>query len=284
MDRSARSDMPGYEGKAPSAEAARETAGAARPTPARRLPVGLIVVAAFAAVVIAVVVSGLHRYLSFSTLLEYQDALDDLVEHHRILAAFLFVFFYVAVVAFSIPGGVVLTVTGGFLFGGLFGSFLTIISATLGVASLYAIAATSVGPVLRRHLGKQLTRIDDGFRDGAWSYLLFLRLVPIFPFWVVNLAAACLQVPLVPLLVTTFVGMLPATLAFSFAGASFGELVAAQADALAACRAGGKQDCGLEFEASHVLTPQLFVALVGLGIVALIPVAMKAWRRKTRGV
>ena len=238
----------------------------------------------FVGATIAIFASGVHRYLSFSTLVTYQDTLHDMVARNHAVAPLLFVMAYALVVAFSIPGAVVLTVTSGFLFGGVFGTMFTLTGATIGVAGIYAIAGTALGPVVKRLVAGRLASIDEGFREGVWSYLFFLRLVPLFPFWVVNLATACLQVPLVPLLVTTFLGTLPATMAFSFAGASFAEIVRSQGEALRACQASGATNCGVTFDASHVISPQILATLIALGVMALIPVVMKAWRKRKQGI
>ena len=239
-----------------------------------------IIALVFVGATIAIFASGVHRYLSFSTLVTYQDSLHDMVARNPAMAPLLFVL----AVAFSIPGAVVLTVTSGFLFGGILGTMLTLTGATIGVAGIYAIAGSALGPAVKRLVEGRLAGINEGFREGVWSYLFFLRLVPLFPFWVVNLATACLQVPLVPLLVTTFLGTLPATLAFSFAGASFAEIVRSQGEALRTCQASGATTCGVTFDASHVISPQILATFVALGVMALVPVAMKAWRRRSKSV
>lgn len=243
-----------------------------------------IIALVFVGVTIAIFASGVHRYLSFSTLVTYQDSLHDMVARNPAVAPLLFVLAYALVVAFSIPGAVVLTVTSGFLFGGILGTMLTLTGATIGVAGIYAIAGSALGPAVKRLVEGRLASINEGFREGVWSYLFFLRLVPLFPFWVVNLATACLQVPLVPLLVTTFLGTLPATLAFSFAGASFAEIVRSQGEALRTCQASGATTCGVTFDASHVISPQILATFVALGVMALVPVAMKTWRRRSKSV
>lgn len=251
-----------------------------KPRP-RRSRAGLVVALIFVAATAAIFVSGAYRFLSFSTLVAYQASLNELVAGHYLVAIAAFILLYAVVVAFSIPGGLVLTVSGGFLFGGLIGGLFSVSGATIGVACLYLIAKTAIGPMLTRKLGGRLERIRQGFSEGAWSYLFFLRLVPLFPFWVVNLAVASLQVPFVPLLVTTLLGTLPATLAFSFAGASFADVVRSQATQVQACQSAGQTACGPAFDPSQVLTPKILVTLLLLGLLALIPVLMKARRRRT---
>jgi len=149
-----------------------------------------IIALVFVGVTIAIFASGVHRYLSFSTLVTYQDSLHDMVARNPAVAPLLFVLASALAVAFSIPGAVVLTVTSGFLFGGILGTMLTLTGATIGVAGIYAIAGSALGPAVKRLVEGRLASINEGFREGVWSYLFFLRLVPLFPFWVVNLATA----------------------------------------------------------------------------------------------
>lgn len=254
------------------------------PATAKRPYTGLIILGLFLAITIAIFASGVHRYLSFSTLIAYQDDLHGLVTRDFLSSCLLFLGIYTLAVAFSVPGATVLTVTSGFLFGGVLGSLLSVVGSTLGCAGLYLIAKTAIGSRLQRSLGSKLARINEGFQEGVWSYLFFLRFVPIFPFWAVNLAGACLQVPFVAFLVTTFFGVMPGTIAFSFAGASFGGLVKAQGDALKACKSAGVSDCGVSFDPSQVATPQVLATFVALGVMALIPLAVKAWRNRKMGV
>ncbi|MGL4975055.1 MAG: TVP38/TMEM64 family protein, partial [Bosea sp. (in: a-proteobacteria)] len=116
----------------------------------------------------------------------------------------------------------------------------------------------------------------EGFREDAASYMLFLRLVPVFPFWLVNLAPALAGVPLSTFLWTTLVGIVPGTFAFAFAGAGLDSVVAAQAAARASCLAAGRTDCSAGLDLKALVTPQLLTAFALLGLVALVPVI---WRK-----
>ena len=113
------------------------------------------------------------------------------VESHVFLAAIGFVLAYAAVVALSLPGATIMTLAGGFLFGVPLGATLTVIGATVGATLLFVIARSAFGDLLRQRAGPFLARMAEGFRKDAFSYLLFLRLVPAFPFWAVNLARRC---------------------------------------------------------------------------------------------
>jgi uncharacterized membrane protein YdjX (TVP38/TMEM64 family) len=120
----------------------------------------------------------------------------------------------------------------------------------------------------------------EGFRDDAFNYLLFLRLVPLFPFWLVNLAPALFNVKLVTFVAATLLGIIPGTFAFAFLGSGLDSIIAAQQAAYQACLAAGRGDCEMRFEAGALLTPELIIAFVALGVVALIPVAVKRVRAR----
>jgi uncharacterized membrane protein YdjX (TVP38/TMEM64 family) len=141
---------------------------------------------------------------------------------------------------------------------------------------VFVIARSAFGAGLRRRAGPALARILDGFRDDAASYLLFLRLVPAFPFWLVNLAAALGGVALPVFVWTTLVGIVPGSFAFSVAGAGLDSVIAAQQAARGACEAAGRGDCGHGLDLGAILTPQMLAAFVLMGCTALIPAI---WRR-----
>jgi uncharacterized membrane protein YdjX (TVP38/TMEM64 family) len=230
---------------------------------------------AVVAVIAAVFASGAHRYLTLSTLVDYHAALEGLVARNILIAVGLYVLAYALAVTLSLPGAAVFTVSGGFLFGGVLGGALAVVASTLGAAGVFFLARTALGGALAERAGPALRKLGRGVRDGAWSYMLFLRFVPVFPFWLVNLAPALFNVPLRVFVVTTFVGTMPATFAFAFAGAAFARLVDAQAGVVAACRASGRTDCAPAFDPSGVVTTELIVALVALGLVSLVPLVLK---------
>ena len=223
----------------------------------RLVPLGLIV-AAFA----AFFALDLDRFVSFAALGEHRDSLSAFVAANEVLAAALFVLVYAVAIAVSLPGGAVLTIAGGFLFGTVLGTLLVIVAATLGATALFLAARTAIGDPLRARAGPALKRMEEGFRENALSYLLFLRLIPVFPFWLVNLVPAFLGVPLGTYVLGTFVGIIPG----SFVYASVGNGVGALFDA------GETPDLGIIFS-SEILIP-----IVGLAVLALLPIAYKRYR------
>jgi uncharacterized membrane protein YdjX (TVP38/TMEM64 family) len=244
----------------------------------RWLPLALI-----AGLAIFIIAMGWHRQLSLENLVRHQAALEALVAAHGAATLAAFVAIYVAVVSLSVPGAVFLTIAGGVLFGALTGALATLVGATLGATVLFLLAKTAFGEHLMRRAGPLAERLAKGFREDAFSYLLFLRLVPLFPFFLVNLVPALAGVRLFPFVAATALGIIPGTLVFSFFGASLNDALAAEGAIYKACLASNRTDCRLDFDLNAALTPQLFVALVGLGLLALVPVIVKRLRARRSG-
>lgn len=222
--------------------------------------------------------TGLQRELSLATLIRHRAEIDAFVAE-RPLAAFVgFVALYIGVVALSIPGAALLTVSGGLLFGPLAGSLGAFIGATTGACLIFLIARSALGGWLVKRAGPFAEKLADGFRRGAFSYLLFLRLVPLFPFWLVNIAPALFGVRLAVFVSATALGIIPLTFAFALFGAGLDSAIAAQASAYRACLAAGREPCTIDFDLRLALTPELIAALAVVGVVALVPLAVKRWR------
>ncbi len=206
----------------------------------------------------------LHKLLSFETLKAHREYLTQLVADHAVLTAFGFVAVYALAVAVSAPVGAALSIAGGFLFGTLFGTLWIVIGATLGATAIFVAASTALGDSLRSKAGPWLRKMEDGFRENAFNYLLVLRLVPIFPFFVVNLVPAFLGVTLRTYVLATFIGIIPGAFVFASVGAGLGSVF----------------ESGDEFTPSSVLTTQVIVALVGLSVLSLVPVIYKKFRAR----
>jgi uncharacterized membrane protein YdjX (TVP38/TMEM64 family) len=237
---------------------------------------------ALAALMILVFAMGWHKYLSFKTIGLNYEALKSFVQSHFVAAIVLYMLIYIAVVALSLPGGLVMTLAGGLLFGWLTGSIATVIAATIGATLVFLIAKTSLGEALAAKAGPWLANLRDGFKENALSYLLFLRLVPAFPFFVVNLAPALLGVPLSTYVIGTIVGIIPGTVAFSVAGSGLGSVVEAQNKVYQACLAAARDDpgkaCPYTIDTTALVTKELLAAFALLGVVALIPALLKRLR------
>lgn len=191
----------------------------------------MIVVAAMA----LVWALGWHRHITLEAVAANRDLLHDLLARHRSLALLAYVAAYVAIVGLSLPGGTVLTLTGGLLFGWLGGALAAVVGATAGATIVFLIARTAMGDILAGRAGPFLGKLRDGFKENALHYVLFLRLVPAFPFWLVNLAPAVLGVPLRAYVVGTFLGIIPGTLAIAAVGAGLDAVIAAAKADMAAC-------------------------------------------------
>ena len=224
--------------------------------------------------------SGGYRYLSLATIADRRDTLQAFVSEHWLVAIAGYGLIYLAIVALSIPGAVLLTVLGGFLFGWLVAGLVVVVAATAGATVVFLIARTSLGDILARRAGPRLNALARGFRDDAFNYLLFLRLVPLFPFWLVNIAPALFNVRLPTFVAATFLGIIPATFAFAFVGSGLDSIIAEQKAAYENCLAVGREGCEMRFEAGALLTPELFIAFAALGVVALIPVVVKRLRAR----
>ncbi len=220
--------------------------------------------------------------ISLEALVRYRMEIDAFVSGHRVLAVLAFIGLYIIAVALSVPGAVFLTVTGGFLFGLAVGASASVIGATIGATLIFLVARTAFGEPLLRRAGPRANQLAQGFRNDAFSYLLFLRLVPAFPFFLVNLVPAFAGVRLGPFMAATALGIIPAALVYTFAGTGLDSVIAAQTNGYRDCIAAGRTDCQLSFEARDILTPQLIGALVALGLLALVPVAVKRLRARPR--
>jgi len=228
---------------------------------------------------------GWHRQLTLENIAAHRYALKAFLDAHAVLAPLIYAAVYVAVVALSLPGGLVLTLTGGLLFGCFLGGVLAVIAATVGATVVFLIARSSLGDSLVHKAGPWLARLRAGFQKDALSYLLFLRLVPAFPFWLVNLAPALLGIPLRTFVIGTFIGIIPGTFAFASAGAGLDSIIAAaKADHAACVAAKGERSCTLAINAGSLVTKELLLAFVLLGLIALIPTVLKRWRARDAAV
>ena len=220
--------------------------------------------------------------ISFEALAANREAIGALVAEHRILALFCYIGLYIAAVALSVPGAVFLTLIGGFLFGVAVGATAAVIGATAGATLIFLLARTALGEPLLRRAGPRAQQLAQGFRDDAFSYLLFLRLVPAFPFFLVNLVPAFAGVRLGPFVAATALGVIPAALVYALAGTGLDSVITAQKNSFQDCLAAGHADCRLTFDAKDVLTPHLLGALIALGLLALVPVVVRRLRARQR--
>ena len=227
---------------------------------------------------------GWQRYLTLQELVDRREALRTAISGHAVMALLMFTAVYAVTVALSLPGAAVLTLAGGFLFGWFWGGLASLVAATGGAIVVFLIARSALGEPLAARAGPWLSKLRQGFQEDAFNYLLFLRLVPIFPFWLVNLAPALLGVPLSTYVPATAIGIVPGSFAYSIAGQGLDSLIIAQQAAHQSCLAKMGSDaeklCPFVLEPRALLTPGLIAGFVALGVVALVPIAVKRYRRK----
>jgi len=220
--------------------------------------------------------NGAAQYFSLTRLAENRETLAQFVSAYFIYAVFLFMLVYALATALSLPGGAVLTMAGGFLFGVWLGSLLVVIAATTGAVLLFLIAKTTLGEMLAKKAGNKIQELQQGFRQNAFYYLLFLRLVPLFPFWLVNFAPALLGVSLWVYIRATFIGIIPGVFAFAFLGRGLDSIILQHQKNYTLCLAQQpKKPCDSTLAIGDLFTIEMVIALTLLGCVALIPIFFK---------
>ena len=223
----------------------------------RRLP--LIVILSIA----AIGAFALKDYFTFEALRDNRDTLIAFRDANFVLTVLSFVVAYVVIVGFSLPGALIATLTGGFLFGTLGGSLLSVTGATLGATVIFLAARHGFGEKLKERMDAsegKIGKITKGLDENQWSMLFFMRLVPVVPFFVANLVPAFLGVPLYRYVVSTFFGIIPGSLVYSSVGAGLSEVFAR----------GETPNLGLIFE-PHILLP-----ILGLSFLSVLPVIVKS--------
>jgi uncharacterized membrane protein YdjX (TVP38/TMEM64 family) len=253
--------------------------------PDKSIPVlRLALFAALLAAALVIFFVGGRHLVSLQSLAENRMALKQLVAGHLALSILAYVLIYALVVVLMFPAAAAMTLTGGFLFGWAAGTTLTFMAATAGATVSFLLARTTLGEVFARRAGGWLCRLRDGFQKDAFSYLLFLRLVPAFPFWFMNLAPALLGMKLHEFILATALGILPGTLAFSVIGSGLDHVLARQYHLYLECRQAAPVEvapCRFDLNPEAFATPQLIGAFVLMGIVALLPLlAKRLWKSR----
>lgn len=205
---------------------------------------------------------GATDYLSFETIKTHRASVLQLIETHPILMPLFFIALYIVVIALSLPGGAVLTLLGGFFFGLPWSTLYVLLGATIGATLIFLAARTAFGDLLKKKAGPFLSKMEKGFQKNVASYLLFLRFVPLFPFWLVNLAPAFFNVRTSTYIWTTLIGILPGTYVLTQAGSGLGAIF----------------DEGHSFSIENIFNLQVKIALFALALFALIPILVKKLR------
>ena len=210
---------------------------------------------------------GLSDILNVRTLNAYRADLLVFVAAHYALALGAFVALYTAGVALSIPAWGLLTVLGGFMFGPWVGTAAVVLSATVGGTIVFLAARYVFEDGLRARAEPFLQKVDTELSENAFSYILALQLMPVFPFFLINLGAAFLRIPTRTFVLATFLGIIPGTLVYATLGAGLGDIIEVSAvDPLAAAQ-----------------QPTVIGSLTGLALLALVPVVYRRVKRRRRG-
>jgi uncharacterized membrane protein YdjX (TVP38/TMEM64 family) len=225
----------------------------------RLLPLGLLLLG-----LVLFFALGLQRYVSLDALRDNRQALVQWVAQAGLVAWLAYIGVYALIAAFSIPAGALATIVGGFLFGPVLGGGLAVVGATAGATVLFLAARHAFADYLRARAGPAIQRMERGFDENALSYLLFLRLVPVFPFFLVNLAPALLGVRLGTYVLGTAIGIVPGALVYASVGDGLGAVL----------------DAGQWLDTGIIFKPRFFVPILGLALLALAPVAYKTLRRR----
>jgi uncharacterized membrane protein YdjX (TVP38/TMEM64 family) len=200
----------------------------------------------------------LGQYLSLDSLKANRDLLLNYTESHYAIAVGTFILIYILQTTFSLPGGAILTLTGGFLFGSLMGTLFVNIGATIGATLAFLAARYILRDWVERKFGDRLDTIQAGFAQNAFSYLMTLRLIPAFPFFLVNLVSGLTRVNLGTYVLATSLGIIPGSFVFAFAGRQLGSINSL----------------------SEIASPPVLLAFSLLGLLALMPIAYRKWSNK----
>lgn len=201
----------------------------------------------------------LYEYLNFTTLEKHHLQLQQWTTQHYFLAVIGFMLIYIIAVAVSIPGVLFLTILGGFLFGPVWGVVYVVISATIGAVLIFMAVETALGKWLESKASGWVAKMEKGFQENAFNYLLILRLVPLFPFFIVNIVPALLNVRLRIFVLATFFGIIPGSFVYALVGNGLGHVFSL----------GQTPDLGIIF------SPAILMPILGLALLSLIPLIYK---------
>jgi len=221
----------------------------------------ILILLVFAAVVAAFHFLDLGKYLTLESLKANRAALEDLRLAHAVLFAAAFVLVYIVQTAFSLPGAAILSLAAGAIFGVLQGTVLVVTGATIGAILAFLVSRTLLRDWVLKKFGGRMERIDRGLRENGLSYLLFLRLVPAFPFFLVNLACGVTGLPLRTYALGTLFGIIPGSLVFVNAGASLAAIESVR----------------------QVASPRVLGSFALLGLFALLPTIINVVKKRREG-
>lgn len=208
----------------------------------------------------------IHKLLSFETIGNHYADLKTFIDEQLFLSIIMFTLTYILAVAFSIPGATILSLTYGALLGTWLSGTIVVFAATIGATLIFLAARYALHDILKKRAGSWLHKMSDGFNENAVNYMLFLRLVPVFPFFAVNLAPAFMGVSTRVFILTTFFGIMPGTFVFASIGNGIGYILAQ----------------GETPNLDTLITPQILLPLAALGGLSLVPILYKKITHKAK--
>lgn len=208
---------------------------------------------------------GFYDLFSFDSLKTNREQILQFTQTHPFLSPIIFIAFYSLITALSIPGAIFVTIIGGYIFPLPYSTLYVLVGATIGASIVFLAAKTALSAfLLRKAQPKAIEKIQKGFEKHASYYLLFLRLVPIFPFWLINILPAFLKVRFSTFLWTTVIGIIPGAYILSSAGRELGKIISTQQ----------------EFSIQSFFSLKMKILLALVGILMLLPVVMNHFRKK----
>lgn len=202
----------------------------------------------------------LNEYLNLDSIKTQKEQFQGMIDAKPLLSQMAFIFLYAACVALSLPIATLMTLLGGFLFGLVNGTLLVVTGATIGSTIIFLVAKTSLGATLRDKAGSLYKKIETNMKENAVGYLLFMRLVPIFPFVAVNIVPALFNVPIGVFILTTFFGIIPGTAVYVYFGQQLGSIESL----------------------NDLVSSEVLLAFALLGMMALIPTLYSQYKKHNK--
>jgi uncharacterized membrane protein YdjX (TVP38/TMEM64 family) len=221
-------------------------------------PLALIVI-----LFVAALASGVADHISLEELRARGSQLQAFAHERPLVCVAIYLAIYVGSVAVSLPGALILSLTGGFLFGPIGGGFAAVTGASGGSTVIYLVFRTAFGDILRRKPGAFLARVEEGFKGDAFNYLLTLRLIPAFPLLIVNVAAGLMNIPIRTFVLASVLGMIPSSFVYAGIGAGLGHIFAR----------------GGPVTLETLFSPRIYLPIIGMGVLAFLPPLWRHWRK-----
>lgn len=215
-----------------------------------------------AAGLVAAIALGLPSQLSLHELHHHRDQLEAMARLHPVFSVLAYVCVYALAIGLSLPVAMVMTLSGGFLFGLWVGGLAAACGCTIGGTVVFLVCRNATGDVLRRRAGPTIARIEDGVLADAFSYVMVLRLLPVMPMTLANLALGFIEIPLRTFVLATFVGILPISLIYAGLGSDLGRMF----------------ERGVKPSLHELVRPEVVLALAGLALLSLAPVVARRLR------